>query len=332
MYEGWGTEFGPVYGITGAERAKGGTVRGATEVCDAAEGSTVPGGVIAGWVTGAVCGATAVVHSTGDTVCDAAVESVCGTVGAIHKPRRSRWRSTAAIAAAVTASTICLREGAEAASEPCTVLGRSCTVLDIGVREGAASEPRTVLDIGAREGAASEPRTVLDIGAREGAASEPRTVLDRSCMVLDIGAREGRRCDTRGLKILGGNDGVSLSVSAAWNITGGTCRRSRSVLRGCGAESLSEPENVARLAFPGPLEGSSRRRWPVGAELSLAEESDRLARAVSNSRRASRSQCSPERVPQAASRRSRRRSVAFTTCSLRGVLVFVARARARSSR
>ena len=300
VYGGWGTEFGPVYGITGAERAKGGTVRGATEVCGATEWSTVPGGVIAGWVTGAVYGATAVVRSTGDTVCGAAAESECGTVGAIHKPRRSRWRSTAAIAAAVTASTICLREGAEAASGPRTVLDRSCTV--------------------------------LDIGAREGAASEPRTVLDRSCTVLDIGAREGRRCDTRGLKILGGNDGVSLSVSAAWNITGGTCRRSRSVLRGCGAESLSEPENVARLAFPRPLEGSSRRRWPVGAELSLAEESDRLARAVSNSRRASRSQCSPERVPQAASRRSRRRSVAFTTCSLRGVLVFVARARARSSR
>ena len=278
MYGGWGTEFGPVYGITGAERAKGGTVRGATEVCGAAEGSTVPGGVIAGWVTGAVYGATAVVRSTGDTVCDAAVESVCGTVGAIHKPRRSRWRSTAAIAAAVTASTICLREGAEAASEPCTVLGRSCAVLDIGAREGAASEPCTVLDrsctvldIGAREGAASEPRTVLDksctvldIGAREGAASEPRTVLDKSCTVLDIGARESRRCVTRGLKIFGGNDGVSLSDSAAWNITGGTCRRSRSVLRGCGAESLSEPENVARLAFPRPLEGSSRRRWPMG--------------------------------------------------------------------
>ena len=327
VYGGWGTEFRPVYGIPGAERAKGGTVRGATEVCGATEGSTVPGGVIAGWVTGAVYGAAAVVRSTGDTVCGAAAESECGTVGAIHKPRRLRWRSTAAIAAAVTASTICLREGAEAASEPCTVLDRSCTVLDIGAREGAAAEPRTVLD---------RSCTVLDIGAREGAASEPRTVLDKSCTVLDIGARESRRCVTRGLKLFGGNDGVSLSDSAAWNITGGTCRRSCSVLRGCwplGAElSLSEPENVARLAFPRPLEGSSRRRWPVGAELSLAEESDRLARAVSNSRRASRSQRSPERVPQAASRRSRRRSVAFTTCSLRGVLAFVARARARLSR
>ena len=205
-----------------------------------------------------------------------ATESVCGTVGAVHKPMRSRWRSTAAIAAAVTASTICLREGAEAASEPCTV---------------------------------------LDIA--------------ESCTVLDIGAREARRCVTRGLNILGGNDGVSLSVSAAWNITGGTCRRSRSVLRGCGAEPLSEPEKVARLEFPRP----TRRRWPVGAELSLAEEdSDRVARLISNFWRVSKSYCSPSMVPQAASRRSRRRSVAFTTRSLRGLLSFVARARARSRR
>ena len=268
-YVGW--VIGSVYVATGAERAKGGTVRGATEVCGATEGSTVPGGVIAGWVTGAVYGATEVVRSTGDAVCGAAAESECGTVGAIHKPKRSRWRSTAAIAAAVTASTIWLREGAEAALEPCTV--------------------------------------------------------------LDIGAREGRRCVTRGLNILGGNDGVSLSISAAWNVTGGTCRRSRSVLRGCGAESLSEPEKVVRLAFPRPLEGSSRRRWPVGAEPSLAEEdSVRLARAISQARRVSRSQRSPGRVSQAASRRSRRRSVAFTTWSLRGVLTLVARARARLSR
>ena len=209
-----------------------------------------------------------------------AAESECGTVGAVHKPKRSRWRSTAAIAAAVTASTICLREGAEAASEPCTA---------------------------------------LDIA--------------KSCTVQDIGAREGRRCVTRGLNILGGNDGVSLSVSAAWNITGGTCRQSCSVLRGCGAESLSEPEKVARLEFPRPLEGSSRRRWLVGAELSLAEEdSDRVARLISNFGRVSRSHCSPVRVPQAASRRSQRRSVAFTTCSPRGVLSIVARARARSRR
>ena len=247
-YVGWVTGF--VYVATGAERAKGGTVRGATEgdpVRGATEGSTVPGGVIAGyvgWVTGAVYGATGTVRSTGGTVCGAtagggavvAIESECGTVGAVHKPKRSRWRSTAAIAAVVTASIICLREGAEAASEPCTV--------------------------------------------------------------LDIGAREGRRCVTRGLEILGGNDGVSLSVSAAWNITGGTCRRLRSVLRGCGAESLSEPEKVARLEFPRPLEGSSRRRWPVGAELSPAEEdSDQVARLISNFWRVSRSHCSPVRVP-----------------------------------
>ena len=120
-YVGWVTGF--VYVATGAERAKGGTVRGATEgdpVRGATEGSTVPGVVIAGyvgWVTGAVYGATGTVRSTGDTVCGAtagggavvAAESECGTVGAIHKPKRSRWRSTAVIAAAVTASTICLR-------------------------------------------------------------------------------------------------------------------------------------------------------------------------------------------------------------------------------
>ena len=200
-----------------------------------------------------------------------ATESVCGTVGAVHKPMRSRWRSTAAITAAVTASTICFKEGAESASEPCTV--------------------------------------------------------------LDTGACEGRRCVTRGLNILGGNDGETSSGSAAWNITGVTCRRSRSVLRGCGAESLSEPEKVARLDFPRPMEGSSRRRWSVGAELSLAEEDPiRVARSISMFWRVSRSHCSPSTVPQAASKRSRRRSVAFTTRSLRGVRSFVARARARLRR
>ena len=42
-----------MYGATGAERAKGGTVRGATEedpVRDVTEGSTVPGEVIVGYV------------------------------------------------------------------------------------------------------------------------------------------------------------------------------------------------------------------------------------------------------------------------------------------
>ena len=90
---------------------------------------------------------------------------------------------------------------------------------------------------------------------KEGAksASEPFTVLD-------IGAREGGRCVTRGLNIRGGNNGVAPSGSAAWNIIRVTCRRSRAVRRGCGAESLSEPEKVARFDFPRPLEGSSRRR------------------------------------------------------------------------
>ena len=61
----------------GAERAKGGTVRGATEgdpVRGATGGSTVLGGVIAGyvgWVTGAVYGATGTARATGGTVCGA---------------------------------------------------------------------------------------------------------------------------------------------------------------------------------------------------------------------------------------------------------------------
>ena len=91
--------------------------------------------------------------------------------------------------------------------------------------------------------------------------------------MLEVGARGGRRGITRGLSICGGNGGVSLLLfSAAWNIKGGTCRLSRPVRRGCRPESLSEPEKVARLAFPLPLEGSSRRRCPVVVE-SLAEES-----------------------------------------------------------
>ena len=79
-------------------------------------------------------------------------------------------------------------------------------------------------------------------GGGGGSASEAFTVLE-------IGAREGRRCVARGLHIRGGHEGMSPSSSAAWNITGGTCRRSRSVLRGCGPESLSEPEKVARFDF-----------------------------------------------------------------------------------
>ena len=82
--------------------------------------------------------------------------------------------------------------------------------------------------------------------------------------MLELGARGGRRCVTRGLNIRGGNGDLSLSLcSAAWNIKGGTCRLSRPVRRWCRPESLSEvPEKVARLAFPRPLEGSSRRRCP----------------------------------------------------------------------
>ena len=93
--------------------------------------------------------------------------------------------------------------------------------------------------------------------------------------MLELGARGGRRCVTRGPKLRGGNGGVSLSLcSAAWNIRGGSCRLSRPVRRGCRPESLSEvPEKVARLAFPRPLEGSSRRRCPVVVEESLAEKS-----------------------------------------------------------
>ena len=136
--------------------------------------------------------------------------------------------------------------------------------------------------------------------------------------LLESGAREGRRCVIRGLNIRGGNDGVSLSCSAAWIITGGTYRRSCPVRRGCGPESLSEPERLARFAFPRPLESSSRRRWPVVAEESLADESIRLVRIASILRSVSRSHCSPSVMVQASSRRSRRRRVAFTTRSLRG--------------
>ena len=91
-------------------------------------------------------------------------------------------------------------------------------------------------------------------------------------IILELGTHGGRHCVMRGLNIRGGNDGVSLSCSAAWDIIGGACRRSRPVRRGCRPESLSEPEKVARLALPRPLEGSSRRCCPVVVE-SLAEES-----------------------------------------------------------
>ena len=147
-----------------------------------------------------------------------------------------------------------------------------------------------------------------------------------------LGARKGRRCVTRGLNTRGGSDGVSLSCSAAWNIPGGTCRRSYPVRRGCGPESLSEPERVARLAFPRPLEGSSRRRWPVVVEESLAEESIRLVRFASILRSVSQNHSEPSVVVQASSRRSRKRRVAFTTRSPRGVRSCVARSSAPSRR
>ena len=163
-----------MYGITVPTDGGGGTTgTGFTK------GGIVSGETAVGWVVGA----------TGP---------VDGATGAEHRPMCARWRSTVAIAAAVTASTIWFKEGGESASE--------------------------------------------------------------AFIILELGTHEGRRCITRGLNIRGGNDGVSLSCSAAWNITGGTCRRSHSVRRGCGPDSLSEPEKVARLAFPRPLEGPSRRR------------------------------------------------------------------------
>ena len=153
--------------------------------------------------------------------------------------------------------------------------------------------------------------------------------------MLELEARGGRRCVTRGLNIRGENGGVLLSLcSAAWNMQGGTCRLSRPVRRGCRPESLSEvPGKVAGLAFPRPLEGSSRRRCRVVVEESLAEESVWSVRCFAAiSWRVSWSHCVPSEVPQAASRRSRRRRVAFTTRSLRGVRSCVARSRARLSR
>ena len=105
--------------------------------------------------------------------------------------------------------------------------------------------------------------TASTIWFKEGGGSAPEAFT-----MLELGVRGGRRCVTQGLNIRGENGGVSLSLcSAAWNIKGGTCRLSRPVRRGCRPESLSEvPEKVPRLAFPRPLEGSSRRRCPVVEE------------------------------------------------------------------
>ena len=76
-----------------------------------------------------------------------------GATSAGHRPMCARWRSTAAIAVAVTAATIWFKEGGGSASE--------------------------------------------------------------AYIILELGTCEGRRCVTRGLNICGGNDGVSLSCSAA---------------------------------------------------------------------------------------------------------------------
>ena len=40
---------------------------------------------------------------------------------------------------------------------------------------------------------------------------------DEIVIIVELRTRGGRRCVTRGLNIRGGNDGVSLSRSAAWN-------------------------------------------------------------------------------------------------------------------
>ena len=102
VYGGWGTEPEPVYGITGGiVRAVAGWGTGR----DAAEENTVPGEGVAGyvgWVIESVYVATGAERATGGTVCGAtagggavvAAEFKCGTVGSIHKPKRSRWRST----------------------------------------------------------------------------------------------------------------------------------------------------------------------------------------------------------------------------------------------
>ena len=251
---------GPVGCAIGAVRVKRGTPYG---------------GVASGYVVGAmgpVGYAAGAMRAKGGTVFGetavGATEPVGGALGTGHRLMCARWRSTAVIAAAVTASTIWFKEGGGSASEAFTI--------------------------------------------------------------LELGVREGRRCVIRSLNICGGNDSVSLSCSAAWNITGGTCRRSCPVCRGCGPKSRSEPERVARFGFPRPLEGSSRRRWLVVAEESLVEESIRLVRFASILRSVWRSHCAPSVVVQASSRRSRRRRVAFTTRSLRKVRSCVARSSASS--
>ena len=118
---------------TDAVRIKGGTVSGEIAagrvvgatgpvgcVTDAVrvKGGIVSGGVAAGYVVGAMgpvgC-TTGAVRAKGGTVFgETAVgvtEPVGGVMGTGHRPVCARWPSTAAIAAAVTASTIWFKEG-----------------------------------------------------------------------------------------------------------------------------------------------------------------------------------------------------------------------------
>ena len=82
------------------------------------KGGTVPGGVAAGYVVGAMgpvgC-ATGAVRAKGGTVfsetAEGATEPVGGAMGTGHRLMCARGRSTAAIAATVTASTIWCKEG-----------------------------------------------------------------------------------------------------------------------------------------------------------------------------------------------------------------------------
>ena len=196
-----------------------------------------------------------------------------GATSAGYRPMCARWRSTVASAAAVTASTICCREGGGSAPEAFTT--------------------------------------------------------------LEFVAHGGRRWVTRGLNIRGGNGGVLLpftlrSVKYIRGYLPSVSSYASGMLAGVTIRCAIEG---GRLAFPRPLEGSSRRPCSVVVEESLAEEPVRSGRCFAAvSRRVSQTHCAPSRVPQADSTRSRRRRIALTTRSLRGVRSCVARSRARLSR
>ena len=74
----------------------------------------------------------------------ALVTKSCGGAGSDrgYKPMCARWRSTAAIAAAVTASTICCREGGGSALGAFSMLefvareGRRCVSRGLNIRDG----------------------------------------------------------------------------------------------------------------------------------------------------------------------------------------------------